>query len=335
LALTGDGAVGWSVTARGADLDGELQVYVGAEAAVVAGRAAVLGVVEPAAGGLRWVPRFVLDPGRDYTAVWRPRRGDAVRVVVHVPERHQAATTVVADVFPTAPRVPENLLRMYVQFSAPMSRGRATDFVDLLDSSGAVVADAFVLAAQELWSPDDSRLTLFFDPGRLKQGVGPNLAMGPPLREGQQVTLRIRAGWPDARGVPLADSYTRRWEVGIADRARPTSATWDIVGPATAEAELRINFPEPLDRALLQRMLVVLGPDGEAVAGKVTVPAGETAWTFMPTAGWGAGDHEVVVDPSLEDLAGNSLERLFDEPLRTEAGRPSQPPLRLQFHVER
>jgi hypothetical protein len=48
------------------------------------------------------------------------------------------------------------------------------------------------------------------------------------------------------------------------------------------------------------------------VAGEVEVLAGARGWRFRPREPWHAGVYAVVIDTALEDLAGNSLRRLFD-----------------------
>ena len=68
-----------------------------------------------------------------------------------------------------------------------------------------------------------------------------------------------------------------------------------------------MTFPRPLDYALLQRTITIAG-----VAGKVEVTRGETEWRFTPDAPWKAGSHEMIVETSLEDVAGNRVGRPFD-----------------------
>ncbi len=79
---------------------------------------------------------------------------------------HRRAT-VVAAVYPSAQVLPENLLRFYIQFSAPMSRGEAYRHIHLLDAVGKPVPDPFLELDEELWSGDGCRFTLLFDPGRI------------------------------------------------------------------------------------------------------------------------------------------------------------------------
>ena len=72
------------------------------------------------ATGWSFVPTFPFDPGRTYYV--SVLRGDSTDWhEVSLPATQHAATTRVTTVLPTD-TVPENLLRMYIEFSAPMSR---------------------------------------------------------------------------------------------------------------------------------------------------------------------------------------------------------------------
>ncbi len=72
-----------------------------------------------------------------------------------------------------------------------------------------------------------------------------------------------------------------------------------------------MRFPEPLDRALLGRMLGVF-EKSDAIVGKIEVGAGETSWRFVPDQPWRAGEYALQVGQALEDLAGNSIGRPFE-----------------------
>jgi hypothetical protein len=73
-----------------------------------------------------------------------------------------------------------------------------------------------------------------------------------------------------------------------------------------------IQFPRPLDRALLMRMLTVAGPTGKPIDGEVTVGDEERRWEFRPDQAWPAGQFNLVADTALEDSAGNNLARAFE-----------------------
>lgn len=48
------------------------------------------------------------------------------------------------------------------------------------------------------------------------------------------------------------------------------------------------------------------------VAGTVSVDRDETEWRFTPAVPWHAGAYTIVVRTTLEDLAGNHINRAFD-----------------------
>src|SRR5262249_20989692 len=55
-------------------------------------------------------------------------------------------------IYPSGEVLPENLLRFYLHFSSPMSRGEAYKHLRLLDASGKAIADTFLELDEELWS---------------------------------------------------------------------------------------------------------------------------------------------------------------------------------------
>ena len=102
-------------------------------------------------------------------------------------EKPVQATTRVAAVYPSRDFLPENLLHFYIHFSAPMSRGEAYQRIKLIDSTGKPVDAPFLELDEELWSPDGTRFTLIFDPGRIKRGLRPREEVGTGAGVGQVV----------------------------------------------------------------------------------------------------------------------------------------------------
>jgi hypothetical protein len=220
---------------------------------------------------------------------------------------------VVDRVYPSGELVPENQLRLYVTFSAPMGMKGGLDYVQLLDGDGRVVKDPFLPVAAEFWNADRTRFTLFFDPGRVKRGIRPNQEMGRPLVAGRSYTLVVRRDWPDAQGLPLKEDFRRTFRVGPADTKPIDPAMWDVRSPAAGGREpLVVTFPEPLDHGLLVRALGVSIATGEPLAGDVAITDDETRWRFTPRDAWRSGDHRLVVLTILEDRAGNRIGRAFE-----------------------
>lgn len=231
------------------------------------------------------------------------------------------ASAHVEAILPSADRLPANLLRFYVVFSAPMSAGEAHTKLRLVDDAGRPVPGAFLELEEELWDPSGRRLTVLLDPGRIKRGLRANLESGAPLVEGRRYRLEIDGSWLDGSGAPLARGASKAFEAVAADRTSPDVAAWDVAAPASGLREpLVVRFPEPLDRALLSSAMAVGDAEGRPVAGEIDVRAGEREWRFTPASPWRAGRYELRAAVELEDVAGNNLRRLFDADL-SRAGR--------------
>jgi hypothetical protein len=293
-------------------------------------RPAMLGTYRVEGDSLRFIPRYPLDRGRPYVATFRPSKipgGSGTDFVWHhLDQKPIRPATVVTRVTPSAGLVPENLLKFYLYFSSPMSRGEVYDRVRLLKADGQKVDSPFLRLGEELWDPTGTRLTLLIDPGRIKQGLKPREEFGPVLESGRTYTLVIDAAWLDAEGDPLGTESRKTFRAGAADDVQPDPKNWSIARPRPSTREpLEIRFPEPLDRALIDSALTLLDPRGEEVAGHLEIDNKETRWRFTPETPWSDGDYALQVDTELEDLVGNSIRRPFevdvqrDTPIRAEA----------------
>jgi hypothetical protein len=272
---------------------------------------AVAGAYAVTDRGIVFTPMFGLDPGQPY-AVTVNHRGGQLTEVVSLPKPSVAPTTVVSHTYPSADTVPENQLRLYVHFSAPMGRKGGLDYIRLLDSSGQEMKGAFLPLDAEFWNGDRTRFTLFFDPGRVKRGVRPNEELGRALMAGQRYTLVVSRDWPDAQGLPLKEEFRRTFTAGSADTQPLDPKTWQVQPPAGGTREpLTVTFPEPLDHGLLVRALGVSTASG-AVNGESAVDSQEKRWAFTPRDPWSGGDYRIVVMTILEDLAGNRIGRAFE-----------------------
>jgi hypothetical protein len=281
-----------------------------------AGAPPVLGTYEVVARTLRFTPAFPFDPGRPYAVRFHAAAaGDTNPPIIGtfaLPLTMKRPATRVAAVYPSGDIVPENLLRMYIEFSGPMSLSSGIDHLQLVDESGAVVEGAFLPLDYEFWNPERTRFTLFFDPGRVKRGILPNRQSGRALTRGRRYTLVVKSTWRDADGLPLVEEFRRTFVAAPAEMQPLDTASWKIDGPFGPSTEpLTVTFPKPLDRGLLMRALGVRR-DGQQVDGDARVEAGETRWLFTPRQPWSAGAYELVALSILEDPAGNQIGRAFE-----------------------
>lgn len=262
---------------------------------------------------LRFTPKFPLRPGLTYQAVFQETGKPAKTIEVALSKPPAAEKARVKQVYPTAEVLPENQLRFYLHFSAPMSRGEAYDHLRIIDESNQAAELPILELGEELWDKSGTRLTILIDPGRIKRGVKPREDIGTVFKDGRKYTLAIGKEWHDAAGEPLAEGYRKQFRIvpPVGDAIEP--ADWKITAPKIGSSDpLIVAFPRPLDHALLERTLSVATAGGKELAGKVKVPTGEQRWEFHPAQPWPAGGLELVVDPTLEDLAGNRIGRPFE-----------------------
>jgi hypothetical protein len=278
-----------------------------------------------------FAPRHPFQAGVSYSLLWAPDPvGPAGAVELGSLELPAAGTdpsTSVREIHPTCPEIPHNNLRLYVNFSRPMSEGWAARALRLLDeATGEALNGALLPMEPELWDRARQRLTVLFDPGRIKRGLRPHQELGYPLVPGRSVVVVVDAEFRDAAGSHLLAPASRRYRVGPAERRRVDPRLWTWVWPAGPGERLQVAFDRPLDHALLQRCIRVLGRDGADVPGEVRVPPGERSLSFRPAAAWQRGGrYRVSIDPHLEDLAGNSLRRVFDRDLARPEDAPAAP----------
>jgi hypothetical protein len=308
-------------------------------------RPAMLGSYHIRSTELVFEPRFPLRPGLRYRAVFHPSRlpgtvaeskQQAVIADLMLPPLPELPATTVRSVYPSARRLPENLLKFYLHFSAPMSRGEAYRRLHLLDADGKEIALPFLELGEELWDPAGKRFTLYFDPGRIKRGLKPREEVGPALVEGKNYTLVIDRDWVDARGKPLAQSFRKSFRVGQPEEQPLDPKTWKMdVPPALSNRPLVLRFTKPLDQALLNETLAVVDSNNQPVAGTITINDEEKCWQFKPKDRWQEGAYQLTVATRLEDLAGNSIGRPFEiDVLHPIGSRFKEQTVKLPFEIK-
>lgn len=273
---------------------------------------------------IRFIPTFPFERDVKYRAIFDARPAGflltekpVVLEFLTPADQKAAELTEVTRILPSCDLLPENLLRFYVCFSNSMQRGRAVDEISLLDSEGQPVVDALYRPPVELWDRSMRRLTVLLDPGRLKRWVGPNVALGPPLKAGQMYTLEIGPGMMDLNSRPLLQRFRKRFFAGDSVRGHVSVESWELRPPVMGSREpLVLLFRSPLDWALLQHTIAVRSPEGSLMTGEVVVGKCETRWSFTPASSWIEGKYRLDVGSGLEDVCGNSTTGAFDRPIR-------------------
>lgn len=292
-------------------------------------RPSMLGEARVEGDQIRFRPRFPLEPGLTYVAVFDPEglpgldaeKRLVAAITLKAPELGPLAT--VDRIDPTADVLPENVLRFYLHFSRPMSQGHAYDHVQLLNDQGQPIDLPFLEIAEELWDRSGRRLTLLIDPGRIKSGLKPREVAGPVFESGHSYTLIVDRDWPDADGRPLREPARKSFRIGPPDESQPRPDSWTIHPPTSGSRDpLRIDLREPLDRPLAERLIWIEDNRGEPIAGDASLDKAGTGYQFRPSKPWRSGPYTIRVGSVLEDLAGNSIARPFEVDL-FEVDRPS------------
>lgn len=256
-------------------------------------------------------------------------------VTFTIPKQAYTPTTIVG-IYPNCDTIPENILKMYLHFSAKMSVGKSYANLCITNEAGDTIPQPFLHLDPELWNETGRRLTLWYDPGRVKRDLIPNQLMGAPLKKGHTYTLHINPKWIDAAGHPLDRPFQQSFYVGEADRSQPRPSEWEINPPLVQSMQpLVLRWEAPLDEALLHRSLSVWTPKGQVISGNIELGPSQMSWSFFPHSSWKKGTYKIRINSKLEDLAGNNLNRPFDRDLDNAPGEiPDTPFYWLSFEVK-
>jgi hypothetical protein len=113
---------------------------------------AMLGTYRLEDDGVTFTPRFAPAPAVRLRAVFHPPGAEAVTAWFSgVPAPVRAPSTRILSITPSADIWPENILRLYLTFSAPMRLGVAWRHIRMLDPAGQPMGGMFVEIEQELW----------------------------------------------------------------------------------------------------------------------------------------------------------------------------------------
>lgn len=274
----------------------------------------ILGSLSEDDDAILFTPLIPLSPGLTYKIIQAGKFiGD-----IKVPVSNSKDVPHIVSIYPQGDTLPENTLKLYLQFSHPMLTGSALDHITLLDGKDTL-NDVFLNLQPELWDTTGKVLTVWFDPGRIKRDLVLNRKLGNPLKKSGKYRLVVSSKWKDSRGLNL-QAHTKEFVAGERDDQQPDISKWQINPPLSGNFKpLIVKLNEPLDHYLLQESITVLNARGVPVKGTSSVSNNDHVWTFTPTQPWLASKYTLRVNARLEDLAGNNLNKVFDRDVTKEA----------------
>ena len=273
----------------------------------------VHGIYRRTDGLVSFTPSFPLLPNRDY---------EAVNLLTNQSSSYRWNSTngrvPVLSISPSHGMLPANHLKFYLSFSEPMQQDNPWEHCKLLDiTTGHFVPRPF--RHTELWNKTGDRLTLWFHPGRQKTGVNLNVEIGPILEPDHEYQLIINAHWCSLAGSAVGKETKLNFVAGQPDHFQPDPELWDLAIPSADTLEpLTIRFHEPLDYALLNNRALNVFLSKVPLESRQEVSQNGLGIRITPQKPWVAGDYDIQINPRLEDLAGNSIERPFEVDLNKE-----------------
>lgn len=208
-------------------------------------------------------PRFGLSAGQTYLAEFLSplTDHDRTKATFRISAATRAGTTKVDAIYPSTSELPQNVLRFYLHFSAPMQQGNVYRFIRILRENGEKLVLPFLELSEELWDRSGTRLTLLLDPGRIKRGLVPREEDGAILEVGKKYRLKVHADWPDARGLPLGSETTKEFIVKNEDFSQPNPLEWKVIIPSDFDSDpSNSTVSGKFDLKALKRSLQVVFP---------------------------------------------------------------------------
>lgn len=274
--------------------------------------------IEKGQGTITFKPLVPFNYDKPYTVIY----GSTILYFTVEQAKDRSAIEVVG-IYPNNRQVPANILKWYVRFSQPVNPVKIYDHIHFLDQEGNPIDRSILNLKAPLLSADGTLLTIWIEPGRQKQLLGPNARLGSVFEPHQHYTLHIDGAIKDINGIEMGTSVRHQFIIADTDRVKPTIDDWDV-GELQAHTlePLEIALPEPVDYGSLIDAFG-LYYEGDIVAGSLKYDSNGSSMSFHPEEPWQVGAYTVRIMQHLEDLAGNNLRHLFDRPITKEL--PEEP----------
>jgi hypothetical protein len=276
-------------------------------------------------------PLIPFSRGLHYSVLFKNKRiGE-----VEIPSSRRSGAPTLLAIYPTRDTLPENLLKIYLQFSQPMREGESQKHIALIKNDRDTLHDIFLNLQPELWNHDRTVLTIWLDPGRIKRDLQPNKRLGNPLKQGEWYKLAVSDKWEDIQGLRLRQAYTRKFFVSSRDSISPDPGKWLLgIPPGGSVKPFEADLRESLDYFLLKETVSVIDEKGLPVKGNVQISDKEKRYLFIPVQNWAPGNYTLEVETRLEDLAGNNINRVFDRDINSKKTPGSKAIFKRQFHIK-
>ncbi len=266
----------------------------------------ILGTIQIDKAELRFTPLVPFGWNQEYTLIYK---NTIEYFILEIPEVYDYLK--VKAIYPSAKSLPSNLLKWYVQFSHPINEVHVYDYIRFINSQGDTLSRTILSLENALVSEDGKLLTVWIEPGRQKRDLIPNKQLGPVFEKDAMYQLIVQKDIKDRQGVSMQKDFTHSFQITNADRIQPNISSFKIL-PPEHNNNLVIYFEEPMDYGSTINNFKIINSEKKEIHGEWQLTNNESTLIFTPKYSWKKGVYQVLIDSSLEDLAGNNLNRLFD-----------------------
>ncbi|MHA7057378.1 Ig-like domain-containing protein [Aquimarina sp. M1] len=257
---------------------------------------------------VRFIPLIPFGWDEKYTVIYNKT---IVYFSLPIPKNYEFLT--VSKIYPSVTWLPANLLKWHIKFSKPVSTIQVYNYIQLVGATGDTLTRAILPLENVLVSEDGTVLTIWMEPGRQKRGLKPNQQLGEIFKNGESYHLLISREIKDNKGVPMKAGFNHNFKITTADRVKPNIDEWKINLPKiNSLSNLTIKSTEPLDYGSCIDNVTVIDNQQLEVKGSWKLLDNETVLSFTPLEPWKKDNYQILFGPTIEDLAGNNFNRLFD-----------------------
>jgi len=260
-----------------------------------------------------FIPVLPLDGEQIYCLDYLDTQGTLRHQTLSPRVEKSTGQPMVTQIYPTASKLPENLLRFYIVFSEPMEEDSFLDHLSFYDEFGNSLRGVFLPSSFEYWNKERTKITLILDPGRVKTGLAAHNQYGRAIVAGRKYLLKIHTSCRSIQGQFLRESYTKEFRVTQEVRLPVDPNQWKVILPEIGTRQpLLIDFGRPLDHINAQTFITVIDPKGNPIEGHISLKANESFWALHPKSHWERENFTIWIDKTLEDICGNNLYSAFD-----------------------
>ena len=163
-----------------------------------------------------------------------------------------------------------------------------------------------------MWNENRTEVTLIVDPGRVKLGLLANNKMGRAFDVGKRYTLNIDSLLLDFNDQQLKENFIKSFIAVQEDIIAPDTKLWQLTLPkVNTQDVITIDFKDKIDHISAQTFIKVFQNDKE-IQGLISLSNEEQKYIFKPVKNWKKGSYQILVHSSLEDIAANSVNQVFD-----------------------